>query len=49
MRGIVCSELIINVINKNIDKPVFTLGIPDMFDANQALKSWASLYVFDDR
>ena len=31
--------LVINVINKKIDKPVVTLGIPDMFDANQALKS----------
>ena len=39
MRGIVCAKIIINVINKNIDKPVVTLGIPDWFDATQALKS----------
>ena len=39
MRGIVCAEIIINVINRNIDKPVVTLGIPDRFDATQALKS----------
>ena len=39
MRGIVCAEIIINVINRNIDKLVVTLGIPDRFDATQALKS----------
>ena len=39
MRGIVCAEIIINVINRNIDKPVVTLGIPDRFDATQTLKS----------
>ena len=39
MRGIVCAKIIINVINRNIDKPVVTLGIPDSFDATQALKS----------
>ena len=39
MRGIVCAEIIINVITRNIDKPVVTLGIPDRFDVTQALKS----------
>ena len=39
MRGIVCAKIIINVINRNIDKPVVTLGIPDRLDATQALKS----------
>ena len=39
MRDIVCAEVIIIVINRNIDKPVVTLGIPDRFDATQALKS----------
>ena len=39
MRDIVCAEIIINVINRKIDKPAVTLGIPDRFDATQALKS----------
>ena len=39
MRDIVCAEIIINVINRNIDKPVVTLGISDRFDATQALKT----------
>ena len=45
MRDIVCAEIIINVINRNIDKPVVTRGIPDMFDATKPLNELFLMYL----